>query len=201
MDETIGPENWQCDYRSIDGKLFCGVGMRFKYGEWVWKWDTGTPSNMEAQKGEASDAFKRACFKWGLGRELYTAPEITVFGDKCSIKQGRNGNWQCYDDFRVTELEVDGGQIVKLTVCNMSRKGQVVYGSVPKLREQQAKSDLELAYERMGKAVEDWCVRHNHGSEEEIKKTKEGIRKRPEWPGRCRSLDYIESIIREFSDV
>ena len=56
LDETVGPENWQCDYKTIDGKLFCGIGCRFKDGEWVWKWDTGTPSNMEAQKGEASDA-------------------------------------------------------------------------------------------------------------------------------------------------
>lgn len=56
LDETVGPENWQNDYRSIDGKLFCGIGCRFKDGEWVWKWDTGVPSNMESQKGEASDA-------------------------------------------------------------------------------------------------------------------------------------------------
>lgn len=128
LDETVGAENWQCDFRSIDGKLFCGIGCRFG-GEWVWKWDTGTPSNMEAQKGEASDARKRAGFAWGIGRELYTAPFIWVSADKCSIKPGRNGKPQCYDNFRVTEMEVDEGHIVKLTICNMSRKGAVVYGN------------------------------------------------------------------------
>ena len=56
LDETVGAENWQKDYKTIDGKLFCGIGCRFKDGEWVWKWDTGVPSNMESQKGEASDA-------------------------------------------------------------------------------------------------------------------------------------------------
>lgn len=133
LDEVVGPENWDCSYESIDGKLFCTVGIRCgkegSYVEWVYKQDTGTPSNMEAQKGEASDAFKRACFKWGIGRELYTSPFVWVGSDSCNIKQGRNGKPQCYDDFRVTELEVDDGQIVKLVICNMSRKGQVVYGS------------------------------------------------------------------------
>ena len=131
LDETVGPENWQCDYRSIDGKLFCGIGCRFKDGEWVWKWDTGTPNAMEPQKSEASDAFKRSGFKWGIGVELYTSPFIWVPADKLArhSQSRKNGKWQCYDDFRVTDMEVDGGQIVKLTVCNMSRKGQVVYGS------------------------------------------------------------------------
>ena len=128
LDEVIGPERWQCDYKSIDGKLFCGIGVDVDRN-WIWKWDTGVESNMEAQKGEASDAFKRAGFKWGIGRELYTAPEIKVWSDKCTIKEGKNGKKQCYDDFRVTELEVYDGRISRLTVRNMSRKGLVVYGN------------------------------------------------------------------------
>jgi len=129
LDETVGPENWQCDYKTIDGKLFCGIGCRFDGGEWVWKWDTGTPSNMEAQKGEASDAMKRAGFKWGIGRELYTAPDIWVDRDKCTrIQQGKNGREQCYDKFVVTDMEVDDGRISMLTICNRSNKMAVVYG-------------------------------------------------------------------------
>lgn len=129
LDETVGAENWQNRYETIDGKLFCELGIRCD-GEWVWKSDTGTESNMEAQKGEASDAFKRSGFRWGIGRELYTAPFVWVGSDACSIKQGRNGKPQCYDKFKVTELEVDDGRIVKLQICNMSRKGAVVYGHV-----------------------------------------------------------------------
>lgn len=56
LDETVGAENWQNRYQSIDGKLFCDIGIRNGSGEWIWKSDTGTESNMEAQKGEASDA-------------------------------------------------------------------------------------------------------------------------------------------------
>jgi hypothetical protein len=47
-------------------------------GQWVGKEDTGTESNTEAQKGLASDSFKRACFNWGIGRELYDYPVISV---------------------------------------------------------------------------------------------------------------------------
>ena len=69
LDEKYGPMSWQNDYRSIDGKLYCGIGVLTEKG-WVWKWNTGTESNMEAQKGEASDAMKRAGFVWGIGTEL-----------------------------------------------------------------------------------------------------------------------------------
>ena len=136
LDETVGPENWQCDYDSIDGKLFCTVGIKVmrteNYYEWIYKQDVGVPSNMESTKGEASDAFKRACFKWGIGRELYTAPFIWVPADKCNITKGKNGKPQCYDDFRVTEMEVEDGEIVKLTIRNMKRRGEVVYGTESK---------------------------------------------------------------------
>ena len=83
LDETFGPENWQCDYKVINGVLYCGIGvLRTDNGQntWVWKWDCGIESKADddgnEKKGEASDAFKRAGFKWGIGRELYTAPFI-----------------------------------------------------------------------------------------------------------------------------
>lgn len=200
LDETIGAENWQCDYWSIDEKLFCKVGIRFEDGVWVWKSDTGTPSNMESQKGEASDAFKRACFKWGIGRELYTAPFIWVPADKCNLRKGKNGRMQCYDDFRVTEMEVDEGQIVKLSVANMSRKGAVVYGG--KQEAQKPANDvLRIAYQRMGAAIEEWCARHEITDPEEIQNKKDGVKKRPEWASQCKSLEYIEAITREFNDA
>ncbi len=70
LDEVVGGENWQDDYKLIDGKLLAGIGIKVG-GEWVWKWDTGTESNMEAEKGQMSDAFKRSAVKWGIGRFLY----------------------------------------------------------------------------------------------------------------------------------
>jgi hypothetical protein len=87
--------------------------------DWVWKANAGAPSNMEAQKGEASDAFKRACFCWGIGRELYTAPRVFVYADKCGkIQQGKNGKMQCYDRFHVEKVRIEDGQITGLSIWN-----------------------------------------------------------------------------------
>lgn len=184
LDETVGPENWQCDYKNIDGKLFCGIGCRFKDGEWVWKWDTGTPSNMEAQKGEASDAFKRAGFKWNIGRELYTAPFIWVPADKCNIRKGRNGKEQCHDDFRVTDMAVEGGRIVKLTVCNMSRRGAVVYGSAA-----QPAGPLAASKQRMWSAIRRYAELHGRAPEQVL----DGVKERPDWEESAAFFDRVAS--------
>lgn len=70
LDEAVGPENWQDDYKMVGDTRFAGVGIKVD-GEWVWKWDTGSETQVEADKGEVSDSFKRACVKWGIGRFLY----------------------------------------------------------------------------------------------------------------------------------
>lgn len=70
LDEVVGAENWQDDYKIVGDMLIAGIGIK-KDNEWVWKWDTGSESNMEAEKGHMSDAFKRAAVKWGVGRFLY----------------------------------------------------------------------------------------------------------------------------------
>lgn len=77
LDEMYGKMNWQKDYKEIKGNLYCGIGVYdSNKDEWVWKWDCGTESNTEREKGEASDAMKRSAFNWQIGRELYTAPFI-----------------------------------------------------------------------------------------------------------------------------
>lgn len=73
LDEVVGAENWQDDYKIVGDMLIAGIGIK-KDAEWVWKWDTGSESNMEAEKGHMSDAFKRAAVKWGVGRFLYDLP-------------------------------------------------------------------------------------------------------------------------------
>lgn len=185
LDETVGPENWQCGYDTINGKLFCNVGLRFKDGEWVWKQDVGIPSNMESTKGEASDAFKRACFKWGIGRELYTAPEIWVDRKLCKkLKNGKNGKIQCYDDFRVTEIAVNDGRIDALVICNMSNKGAVVFG-----RKQ------ESSYDSMKREVWAWCKRHDCATEESFRAKLEGIKKRPNY---TETPEFFAEVAEEF---
>jgi hypothetical protein len=79
LDEVYGVDGWQKKFEVINGNLFCYVGIwSEKTNQWIWKGDVGTESNTEKQKGEASDAFKRACFNFGIGRELYDYPLIQV---------------------------------------------------------------------------------------------------------------------------
>lgn len=118
LDETVGAENWQREHYECKGNLFCRVGIRTLLKdttlfEWVYKSDCGTESNTEAQKGEASDSFKRACFNWGIGRELYTSPFIWIPADKCNIKSGK-----CYDRFLVEKIIIKDKQITALAIKN-----------------------------------------------------------------------------------
>lgn len=123
LDETVGPECWQREHYECKGNLFCRVGICVEtkkgdaiFPEWVWKSDCGTESNTEAQKGEASDSFKRACFNWGIGRELYTAPFIWIKADKCNIENGK-----CNDKFEVEKIIIENKRIVALSIINTTK--------------------------------------------------------------------------------
>ena len=90
LDEIVGPERWQREHKEVKGVVYCGVGITQEDGQRViWKWDAGTESNTEPQKGEASDSFKRACVNWGIGRELYTAPYIAIDCDDYEWNGGK----------------------------------------------------------------------------------------------------------------
>ena len=118
LDERYGPFAWQNDFKIVDNVLYGGIGLREVDGEWVWKWDAGTESNTEAEKGRASDAFKRAGFKWGIGRELYTAPRIWISADKCNIRDRK-----CYDNFEVEKIAYNDKQEISgiSILCNGKR--------------------------------------------------------------------------------
>lgn len=124
LDETVGAENWQRSHELINGNLFCNVSIRCD-GEWVTKQDVGTESYTEKEKGQASDSFKRACFNWGLGRELYTAPFIWVSASDCNMKQV-NGKWTTNDKFVVNEIQIDNKRITGLSIRN-TKTGSIVY--------------------------------------------------------------------------
>ena len=73
LDEKFGMLGWQREHFFKDGKNYCRVSIWDDQNkQWVTKEDIGTESNTEKEKGEASDAFKRACVNIGIGRELYT---------------------------------------------------------------------------------------------------------------------------------
>lgn len=115
LDETVGAENWQREHYECKGNLFCRIGIKCN-DEWIYKSDCGTESNTEAQKGEASDSFKRACFNWGIGRELYTSPFIWIPAEKCNINNGK-----CYDRFSVEKIIIENKQITALAIWNVTQ--------------------------------------------------------------------------------
>lgn len=93
LDEMYGEMNWQRHHEVINGNLFCTISVwDSEKSQWVSKQDVGTESNAEAEKGQASDAFKRAGFAWGIGRELYDAPFIFIHApvdkyDRFTVKE------------------------------------------------------------------------------------------------------------------
>lgn len=121
LDETVGAENWENDYREIKGNLYAGIGIRQKDGSLVWKWDCGVESREDGEgnekKGEASDAFKRAGFRWGIGRSLYTSPFIWISADKANIRDRK-----CHDKFSVEAIKIEDGKITGLAIRNDTLK-------------------------------------------------------------------------------
>ncbi len=112
LDETVGPMNWQRSHSRDNANCTVSIWDKEK-GQWVSKEDTGKESNTEAEKGLASDSFKRACFNWGIGRELYTAPFIWIAAKDCNIKDSgrtdRHGKSvkTCSDHFYVSRIGYD----------------------------------------------------------------------------------------------
>lgn len=125
LDESVGQFNWQKEYYESNGLLFCKIGIRdIETGEWIWKADTGSKSNIEGDKGQASDAFKRAAVSWGIGRELYTAPRITI---PLTEKEVLNG--KLTQTFSVSDMAVVDGTITKLTIVDKWGKERFSYSS------------------------------------------------------------------------
>ena len=131
LDETFGPFGWKRSHQCIDGNLYCTVEILDKEsGEWIAKQDVGTTGYTEKEKSQASDSFKRACFNWGIGRELYTAPFIWIPADKAAIqmKEGQNKEkrYYCNDRFSVSSIGYnEEREISSLVIVN--DKGQAVY--------------------------------------------------------------------------
>lgn len=128
LDETVGPLNWQRKHSRENANCIVSI-----YDEdkkiWVEKEDTGTESFTEKEKGLASDSFKRACFNWGIGRELYTSPFIWISDGKY-IKKNKEGKLALTDKFSVKEITVVDKVITELEIIDS--KGMVVFSTKPK---------------------------------------------------------------------
>ena len=125
LDETVGAMNWQRHHLRDNANCVVAI-WDDKKEQWIEKEDTGTESYTEKEKGLASDSFKRACFNWGIGRELYSAPFIWIKAGDAQIKQGNNGKFVCYDKFIVEQILYDDNRnIVALSIKNATTNGRV----------------------------------------------------------------------------
>lgn len=127
LDETVGPENWERDHKELKGNIYAGIGIwNEAKNRMIWKWDAGKESNTEAEKGEASDSFKRAGVNWGIGRELYTSPIIfvprfkNIEGVETEIFEisDSNGKIKTKTKFVVDAIEIENKAIKGLSIKN-----------------------------------------------------------------------------------
>lgn len=128
LDETFTPFGWKRSHQVIDGNLYCTVEVWDKEKkQWIGKQDVGTMSYTEKEKGQASDSFKRACFNWGIGRELYTAPFIWIPAERVKIqKKEREQKYFTYDRFSVWSIHYDEeGKMNAVMIVN--QKNEIVY--------------------------------------------------------------------------
>lgn len=134
LDETFGAFGWKRSHQCIDGNLYCTVEILDRQtGEWIAKQDVGTTGYTEKEKSQASDSFKRACFNWGIGRELYSAPFIWVPASKVQV-QKKNDRYYCNENFHVAVITYsEEREITGLSITN--DRGAVIFDWKLKNRE------------------------------------------------------------------
>lgn len=148
LDETFTPFGWRRTYQSIDGNLYCTVEIWDKEKQqWISKQDVGTVSYSEKEKGQASDSFKRACFNWGIGRELYTAPFIWISAENVSIKP-KGDRYTTSEHFLVRAIDYnEEREISYLMIVN--GKGKKVF-EMGKPRKADGKKPVPASNEDIG---------------------------------------------------
>lgn len=182
LDSVVGQGNWECDYREIHGNLYCGIGIyNVEQDRVIWKWDCGIESAQDdgnEKKAEASDAFKRAGFRWGIGRELYSAP-FTFLNVATEQDPRDNRKWKLknpFDRFEVSGIRYDDNRKIEaLTIVN-SKTGEVMFdwefghGNKAKKAEPARKAEPKAAH-----APAEWHVGVLEKAELQAKLTKEQL--------------------------
>ena len=119
LDETVGQYGWQREHQRDNANCIVSIWDKEKE-QWISKEDTGTQSFTEKEKGLASDSFKRACFNWGIGRELYTSPFIKITPNKENEFFEKNGKFKTWSKFKVSEVEYIDNVISYLEVTDQN---------------------------------------------------------------------------------
>lgn len=127
MDEMYGATNWYRTHKEVNGELFCSVSVYDEQKDlWIAREDVGTSGQYEKEKSRASDSFKRACVNWGVGRELYSSPNIFIpkHDDNCIIKPKKNDDQklECHSLFFVNKISYDdNGKITALQIISTDK--------------------------------------------------------------------------------
>lgn len=145
LDEVVGPMNWKREHELINGNLFCTVSIRDEKGEWVSKQDVGVESNTEKEKGQASDAFKRACFNWGIGRELYTCPFVWINLAENEWKVLTGGKKQPRTRFYVKDIQYKDGKVTELIIVDDAGRTRYTFGNNSAADDKFGAAILEIA--------------------------------------------------------
>lgn len=129
LDKVFGTFGWMRRHEVLDGKLFCTISVWSQTRQmWIHKQDVGISENdIQSQKTEASDSFKRACVNLGIGRELYTAPNIiTTLNSTEFYVKGQGGKITCKSTLKFSVGHIaydDNGRISELVIVD--KKGNI----------------------------------------------------------------------------
>lgn len=155
LDETVGAMNWQKHYTRDNANCIIAIWDEEKK-QWIEKEDTGTESFSEAEKGLASDSAKRAGFCWGIGRELYSAPNIIVFPrkdmgvkDKPEFFDKGDGKYTTKTYFWVEIIDYDENDNIKDLIIR-DNKNHIRFSQVTKEKDK----ELMKIAETMKKYIE-----------------------------------------------
>lgn len=149
---------WKRSHELINGNLFCTISIwDDEIKEWISRQDVGVESQAEKEKGQASDAFKRAGFNFGIGRELYTAPFTWISASNYEgfingkTQQGKD-RWATYDKFAVKTISYDENKEINgLEIINTKTK-KVVFSLGGNLAPKQVQ-DRSKAHEAMPEPI------------------------------------------------
>ena len=146
LDELFTPMGWKRTHKLIGDRLYCCVEVfNEKTGEWICKEDVGVESNTEAEKGQASDSFKRACVNWGIGRELYTAPRISVELTDKEYTRGQDGKIRVWATFGVKSIGYDANSRTITSLEIQDRFGNVRFSMGGSVQQSQTQSEPSQA--------------------------------------------------------
>ena len=153
MDELFTPMGWKRTHKLIGDRLYCCVEVyNPETKEWICKEDVGVESNTEAEKGQASDSFKRACVNWGIGRELYTAPKISIELNENEYTKDQNSRIKVWAYFSVKSIGYDPKTRTITSLEIQDKYGNVRFSMNGSVQQSQSEPSQAVKARRAAKA-------------------------------------------------